>query len=137
MPHRLYPQVAARARHHCEYCLAPEQISRDRFQVEHIRPRARGGSDDLTNLALACSACNRWKSRVTHALDDESRTIVPLFNPRHDTWAEHFSFRFVDDALLIDGLTPTGRATVRQLAMNDDHACRARLLWVIDGRYPP
>lgn len=43
-------------------------------------------------------------------------TIVPLFNPRTDSWNEHFEF----DGALIIGLTPAGRATVRTLGMNDD-----------------
>jgi hypothetical protein len=40
---------------------------------------------------------------------------VRLFNPRRERWAEHFLFRGVR----IMGITPTGRATVQVLAMND------------------
>ncbi len=41
----------------CAYCGA-----RDRpLQVEHIQPRARGGTDRISNLALACSRCNTAK----------------------------------------------------------------------------
>jgi hypothetical protein len=31
------------------------------LQVEHIHPRARGGSDRVSNLCLACEPCNRKK----------------------------------------------------------------------------
>lgn len=31
--------------------------------VEHIIPRAHGGTDDIENLALACVACNNEKGR--------------------------------------------------------------------------
>jgi HNH endonuclease len=49
----LYPLVAERAVYRCEYCHAPEIIFNFPFEVEHILPQARGGSDDLNNLALA------------------------------------------------------------------------------------
>ncbi|MER5222402.1 RNA-guided endonuclease IscB [Streptomyces flaveus] len=32
------------------------------LQVEHIRPKARGGSDRVSNLTLACEPCNQAKS---------------------------------------------------------------------------
>src|SRR5688572_29721852 len=139
MPHRLYEQVAARADHHCEYCRAPEAISPDRFEVEHVLPRAQGGSDQLANLALACSPCNRRKSQATHALDPESQdfSVVPLYNPRRDAWRDHFAFTRVPMGIQILGLTPIGRSTVARLAMNDEHAVRARILWALLGLYPP
>lgn len=33
----------------------------DLWQVEHVKPRAAGGTDDLENLALAHASCNRVK----------------------------------------------------------------------------
>lgn len=41
----------------CAYCEG-ENIP---LQVEHIQPKARGGSNRVTNLTLACEACNRAK----------------------------------------------------------------------------
>lgn len=35
------------------------------LQVEHIVPRARGGSDRVSNLTLACEPCNRCKGTQT------------------------------------------------------------------------
>jgi HNH endonuclease len=137
MPHRLYPPVAARAHHICEYCRAPEQVSPDRFQVEHIRPRARGGGDDLSNLALSCPRCNRQKSYATHAVDRETGMLVALFNPRRDVWSEHFDVRILAISIVIDGLTANGRVTVDRLAMNDEHICRARMWWAAAGLFPP
>lgn len=31
--------------------------------IDHVRPRARGGGDDLRNLVLACNRCNQARSR--------------------------------------------------------------------------
>jgi hypothetical protein len=140
MPHRLYRQIARRAGYRCEYCRAPEAISPGCFEVEHIMPRARGGSDDPANLALACSPCNSRKSQATQGIDTRTLTIVPLFNPRQDIWDTHFRIRDTEDEsgeYWIDGLTPTGRVTVDRLRMNDAHVIRARLLWALAKLFPP
>jgi 5-methylcytosine-specific restriction endonuclease McrA len=45
----------------CAYCGA-----RDVFlEIEHRHPRSRGGSDDPSNLTLACGPCNRAKGTKT------------------------------------------------------------------------
>ena len=139
MPHRLYPQVAQRARHHCEYCLAPEALSPGRFEVAHIEPRARGGSDELHNLALACWPCNRRKGQTTYVVEvvDEQIVVVPLFNPRLDDWDSHFALVDTDEGIQIVGQTSTGRATVQQIGMNDPHMVGARVQWAILDKFPP
>jgi 5-methylcytosine-specific restriction endonuclease McrA len=45
----------------CAYC-GVEGVP---FQVEHIVPRARGGSNRVTNLTLACGPCNDRKGTQT------------------------------------------------------------------------
>lgn len=47
-----YPSVALRARHHCEYCGAPESMFNFPFEVELIQALAQGGEDSETNMAL-------------------------------------------------------------------------------------
>ena len=47
----------------CAYCGATNTP----LQVEHIVPRARGGSDRISNLALACEPCNIKKGTQTAA----------------------------------------------------------------------
>lgn len=37
------------------------------FSVDHVTPRARGGTDDPSNLRPAHRRCNRAKSDNTHA----------------------------------------------------------------------
>ena len=41
----------------CAYCGAKDI----RLQVEHIHPRAKGGSNSITNLTLSCEKCNTKK----------------------------------------------------------------------------
>ena len=78
----------------------------------------------LDNLALACFHCNRKKSDKTIAIDLETGTEIPLFNPRQEHWQEHFIWS--SDGLLIVGLTPTGRATVVALVLNRERAINIR-----------
>jgi HNH endonuclease len=66
----LYPVVAERAVYRCEYCHAPEVVFNFPFEVEHILPQARGGTDALDNLALACHACNLFKSDFKTGQDE-------------------------------------------------------------------
>ncbi|MBD2608508.1 HNH endonuclease [Scytonema hofmannii FACHB-248] len=41
----------------CAYC-GVENVP---FEVEHIHPKSRGGSDRISNLTIACHACNQVK----------------------------------------------------------------------------
>ncbi|MBF9058172.1 HIT domain-containing protein [Rhodobacterales bacterium HKCCSP123] len=52
-------EVLKRAKYRCELCGAHEdQIA---LHIDHIVPRARGGSDDLSNLQALCMTCNTNK----------------------------------------------------------------------------
>lgn len=92
------------------------------FHVEHIVPSARGGTDDQTNPAWACPACNLHKSDKTRSADPMDGTAVRLFHPRIDDWNEHFQWIRFD---LVDR-TPIGRATVRGLDLNHERRKRIR-----------
>jgi len=61
-----------------------------RLEIEHLMPRAKGGSDLEFNLWLSCPICNRFKSDLISAVDPETGAVVPLFNPRDQNWFEHF-----------------------------------------------
>ena len=106
-----------------------------RLEVEHIIPRAHGGSDDETNLWLSCSLCNRAKGSQTDARDSVTGETCALFNPRAQVWREHF--RWDAEGARILGFTPTGRATVEALRLNDDLAVEVRRNWVLAGWHPP
>jgi hypothetical protein len=129
-----YPLVAQRASHRCEYCRAPEAIFNFAFEVEHIIPVSRGGSSDEWNLALACRACNIFKSDHLTALDEVTKTPVPLFNPREEIWQEHFLVN--NETGEIQGITATGRVTVLLLRMNATTQLTARLQWMRINLFP-
>ena len=74
-------------------------------------------------MALACIECNLAKSSNLTGIDPTTDAIVQLFNPRTDDWEEHFVWQ----GPLLVGQTPTGRATIRVLNINDDERQRVRL----------
>jgi hypothetical protein len=131
--------VRQRARLRCEYCHADERWQFVLFTIDHLVPRSAGGSDDEENLALACRNCNERRSNRSRAEDPVTGRIVPLFNPRLDRWADHFAWHV--DRIRIVGLTPTGRATLVLLDMNDEWhggaALRIRQRDLLDGYHPP
>jgi hypothetical protein len=129
-----YPMVAQRAGHRCEYCRAPEAIFNSLFEVEHIVPVSRDGSDDSDNLALACRACNLAKSDHLSARDEETATIVALFHPRRNRWEDHYHLDAETGVLL--GLTAVGRATIIRLHLNSPTQVIARQRWIRLGLYP-
>jgi 5-methylcytosine-specific restriction endonuclease McrA len=114
--------VRKRAGNRCEYCRLPQEHGDLPHHIEHIVPKQHGGSDDSGNLALACQRCNLNKGPNLTGIDPMSGTIVPLFHPRRDQWEEHFFFEGVQ----IEGYTPTGRATVGVMRMNEDRRLKLR-----------
>ena len=124
--------VHERARHCCEYCQTCRDTIGQTMHVEHIDPN---GGDDPENLCLACPTCNLSKSTATSALDPTTGMTVPLFHPRRQHWQDHF--RWLENAHRVQGLTPTGRATVERLRMNQDRLVVARALWVKANCHPP
>jgi hypothetical protein len=103
-----------------------------RLEIEHIIPIAKGGTDDESNLWLACPLSNGHKSDKTHAVDPETGETVPLFHPRTQIWSEHF--QWTEGGLRVVGKTATGRATVCALHLSDDPAAlEVRSYWVLAG----
>ena len=133
--------VRERANYLCEYCHSSERLSASRFTIDHITPRSLGGSDALENLALACRRCNERRYNFVASIDPESQETVPIFNPRLQKWDEHFGWR--DNGILIEGITPIGRATCIRLDLNDtrypeeDSIRETRRFWIKTGLHPP
>ncbi len=127
--------VAERAAWRCEYCFSQVHFCPDPFVVEHIVPRSRGGSDELSNLALACQGCNGHKYTSVEAQDPLDGRVVSLFHPRREVWAEHFTWS-VDRTRMV-GITPTGRATVEKLRLNRMELVNLRRVLRAQGEHPP
>lgn len=135
VPARLRALVAEESRYRCGYCQTQAIFIGARLLVDHLVPVAAGGKTERDNLWLACFPCNAFKGRKTEALDPETGQTVPLFNPRTQSWHQHFVWSA--DGTLIIGQTPTGRATVVALKLNHDDIVRSRRRWAAVGWHPP
>jgi hypothetical protein len=114
LPTHIREQERERAENRCEYCRKPEIASGYPHHVDHIIAVRHESSSDLDNLAWACFQCNSAKSSDIASYDTETKTIVPLFNPRQQMWNDHF---MLENGVRV-GKTPAGRVTIRTLQMN-------------------
>ncbi len=105
------------------------------FEIEHIIPISKNGTNDLENLACACGGCNAHKYNKTHGKDTLTDTITPLFHPRQMDWQSHFTWS--DDYLEVVGLTDVGRTTIFVLQLNRTGLKNIRRLLLLDGSHPP
>jgi hypothetical protein len=121
------------AGHCCEYCRTAEDDRLSKFQIDHIIPVKHGGHDDTENLCLACLKCNGFKGPNVAALDPTTGEATRLYDPRRQTWADHFQIN--PDATLT-GLSPEGRATIIVLRLNDESRVIPRRMALRLGEYP-
>lgn len=93
----------------CAYC-GTEGVP---LQVEHIQPKARGGSDRISNLTLACGQCNQTKHArpVEEFLADRPALLAKILRqaktPLRDAAAMNTTRRQLWQRLLEFGL-PVG-----------------------------
>ncbi len=124
--------VRHRASDRCEYCHLPQNATPYfRFHIEHIRARQHGGSDDPSNLALACPDCNAKKGPNVATISDDSGQLLELFNPRLLRWEEHFTMIGPE----IVGTTQIGRATIQLLDMNEEERVLLRSQLQAEGMF--
>jgi hypothetical protein len=129
-----YTAVAQRASHRCEYCKAPEVVFNFPFEVEHIIPLSRQGSNHEANLALSCRSCNLRKGNRISGMSFRSNREVRFFHPREEQWSEHFQVSLETGEIV--GVTPVGEVTVEYLEMNSPAQVAARQLWLRLGLFP-
>lgn len=135
VPQDLRQLIADQARHRCGYCLTQAAVVGSPMEVEHLFPRSLGGLTVEDNLWLTCSLCNEHKGTRIAGEDPETGLLVRLFNPRHQSWHEHFAW--IDSGTRILGKTTVGRATVKALQLNRPSLVEARRRWVEVGWHPP
>jgi hypothetical protein len=133
IPAALRREIISRAANRCEYCGLAQAGQEGTFHIDHVTPRAIDGPTTIENLALACVSCSLRKGAATTALDSESGNESPIFNPRTQNWNDHFRWNDVE----IIPLTPTGRATVKRLALNRHLALAIREEEKLRHRHPP
>jgi len=97
------------------------------LQIDHIIPEKQGGPTILQNLALACRTCNQYKgySVVKHYF--ESGKTILLFNPRKESWKDHFK---LENTGIIASISETGQATIDVLMLNETIRVEGRLLLI-------
>ena len=68
IPKKMRFEVFKRDKFTCQYCgrKSPDVV----LEVDHIKPVAEGGTNDILNLVTACVDCNRGKSKTM--LDDST-----------------------------------------------------------------
>lgn len=131
----LRERIRQQAGNRCGYCLSLQQYVWGTLEIEHVIPKAAGGSSAEENLWMACRPCNSHKADRTQGVDPVTGKTVALYHPRRQQWVEHFNWS--DDGTHILGLTPCGRATVETLKLNNAFAVAVRRSWVSVGWHPP
>lgn len=114
IPAKLRELVISRANALYEYCKYLEEDAFYAFHIDHIISLKHGGQDDPENLSYSCPPCNRAKGSDIGTLIGDNKVLIRLFNPREDTWEDHFSW----DGVEIVPLTDVAIATIQLLKMN-------------------
>ena len=122
--------VADRAKQLCEYCLIAEADTFYGCEVDHIISIKHGGSTEPDNLAYACALCNRAKGSDIGSISTTGE-FTRFFNPRNDSWAEHFCL----EGAKIEPLTTIGEVTARILGFNESARIYEREELIRFGRY--
>jgi hypothetical protein len=122
-------KVRRRANKRCEYCQAPEGLGKFVYHVDHIIPILHSGTSELDNLAWACFLCNTHKMRDISSFDPDTKALTLLYNPRMQSWDEHFE---LNDNQIV-GKTPVGRVTIIVLNMNSDDQLNIRRTLINKG----
>ena len=131
IPAELRTFVVRRANLRCEYCLIHLDDAAFSHEVDHVISRQHGGETIASNLALACMVCNRYKG-ANIASVAASGILVPLFNPRESTWAEHFRL----NGAVIEQIDVIGEVTAKVLRLNAAERVVRRSLLQQLRRYP-
>ncbi|NKQ35140.1 MAG: HNH endonuclease [Chloroflexi bacterium] len=135
IPKEIRERVRKTAGNRCGYCQSHQKYILGPLEIERIIPRTHGGTDGEENLWLACRLCNSYKGSQYEFIDPVTGEKTPLYNPRRQKWRDHFTWD--EEGVLIRGVSPTGRATVIALQLNNVIAVNVRRGWIKAGWHPP
>jgi hypothetical protein len=76
--------------------------------------------------------CNRHKGSDIGSIWRPAGDLIRFFNPRLDTWSDHFSL----DGVVINPRTPIGQVTERIFKFNETERLLERETLRAVGRYP-
>lgn len=60
---KLRKRILARDKHLCQACLKRGEVTAGNH-VDHIAPKAKGGTDDEDNLQVLCEPCHTTKTTI-------------------------------------------------------------------------
>lgn len=106
----------------CGYCGVAETESGGQLEIDHFRPRSRGGKDTMDNLVYACQTCNRFKGGYWPV--PEASVDLKLLHPQQDDLSAHIGS--LPDAWLI-GLTKRGWFHIQRMRLNRAQLIQLRL----------
>jgi len=135
IPAALRDLIDRRDKNRCVYCLTTEENCGLKMHADHIVPETAGGPTTAENLCLVCFSCNVYKGAKQTGVDPSTGEPVHLFHPLRQHWHDHFNWD--ESKTHIIGLTPSGRATVMALQMNNPTVVYARHRWVSANWHPP
>ena len=111
----------------------PQSCTQLPHEVDHIRSQKQLGPTSLENLCFSCALCNSHKGSDVSAYTPDTDELVRLFNPRLDSWDEHFEW----DGPVLVGKTGIAGATINLLRINTDSRVSLRRMLIVVGLFPP
>ena len=133
MKRSLERQIWRRAKSCCEYCRMPQAYDAIPFELDHVIALSHAGATSAANLALACFLDNSYKGTNLAGVDPDTCRIVPLHNPRRQSWKRHFRW----NGPILIGRTAAGRATIVVLRINLPYRVAQRAILIDEGVFPP
>lgn len=115
----------------CAYCSAENVL----LQVEHIQPKAKGGSNRITNLCLACERCNLKKGTqdikvfLTKKPEILKRVLAQAKRPLKDAAAVNSTRWALFNALTATGL-PVSTGSGGLTKFNRMRLCLPKTHWL-------
>jgi 5-methylcytosine-specific restriction endonuclease McrA len=77
--------LVKRDKSHCQYC--NEKLTASQITIDHVLPKAQGGTTSFINCVVCCQICNNRKADRT----PEQAGMVLLKKPTHPSFAAHYN----------------------------------------------